>query len=248
MLEDQLETLPPSWTWARLVQLAKVSGGATKNPMRRDLAKQVPYLRVANVYANELRLNDIQCIGVAAGEVDAYRLQAGDLLIVEGNGSIEQVGRVAMWDGSIAGCIHQNHIIKARIHDKDIARYVLNWMLSPVGRKVIQIAASSTSGLHTLSISKVQGIPVPLPPIQEMREINQTTARLLDRVTTVTEQAAKAARTLPAVEQSLLSKAFRGELVPQDPNDEPASVLLARIKGERAAAGGGGRRGRRGAS
>ena len=161
---DGLPELPEGWCWASIAQVASISGGITKNANREKLPMKRPYLRVANVYANELRLNEIKHIGASEDEAERTSLLPGDLLIVEGNGSVDQIGRVAMWDGSIPGCVHQNHIIKVRLSDQALAKWSLTWLLSASGRKHIEGAASSTSGLHTLSLSKVAGLPIPLAP------------------------------------------------------------------------------------
>ncbi|EBW2381260.1 restriction endonuclease subunit S, partial [Salmonella enterica subsp. enterica serovar Enteritidis] len=95
--------------------VVQITGGLTKNSARNALPLRVPYLRVANVYANELRLDEITEIGCTEAEYRRTLLQPGDLLIVEGNGSLDQIGRVAMWDGEHPGCAHQNHLIRARM-------------------------------------------------------------------------------------------------------------------------------------
>jgi type I restriction enzyme S subunit len=152
----ELPELPEGWCWASVDQLGAVSGGLTQNANRELLPLQLPFLRVANVYANELRLTEIKAIGVSQTEIDRVRLSPGDLLVVEGNGSIEQIGRVALWDGTIEPCLHQNHLIKVRFSPVSLAKWSLCWLLAPLGRVAIERAASSTSGLHTLSLSKVQ--------------------------------------------------------------------------------------------
>ena len=91
-----------------------ISGGLTKNSKRHELPIKMPYLRVANVYYNELDLSEIKYIGVTENEVERTLLRNDDLLFVEGNGSKEQIGRVAIWDGSVENCLHQNHLIKGR--------------------------------------------------------------------------------------------------------------------------------------
>lgn len=93
----------------------------------------MPYLRAASVHFNELDLRDGHEIGIQESEVPRTLLRIGDLLIVEGNGSIEQIGRAAVWDGSIDSCLHQNHIIKVRFVPSDISRCVLFWLLSTEG-------------------------------------------------------------------------------------------------------------------
>ena len=138
-------------------------GGLTKNPKRAKLPKKLPYLRVANVYVNDRRLQEIEQIGVEDSEVEKLLLRAGDLLIVEGKGSKDQIGRLAMWDGSIDACVHQNHIIKVRPVEPQMSKWILHWLQSPKGRHFVELVASSTSGLYTLSVNKVGGLPVAVP-------------------------------------------------------------------------------------
>ncbi len=228
-----LPDLPEGWCWANVGQVADVIGGLTQNSKRQAYSLRLPYLRVANVYANELTLDDVQEIGVLETEVDRVLLQKGDLLVVEGNGSIDQIGRVAIWDGSINPCVHQNHLIKVRFDPIEISGYVLFWLLSPRGRELIVNVASSTSGLYTLSLSKVSALPIPLAPLSEQRRITGRLEALLIQADVIEAAAEIARRRLDRLDQSILARAFRGELVPQDPNDEPASVLLERIRAER---------------
>ncbi len=228
---DKLE----AWSWLTLEDVADVTGGLTKNSKRDSLPTSIPYLRVANVYANELRLNEIKDIGVTPAEANKVRLERGDLLIVEGNGSLDQIGRVALWDGSIKDCGHQNHLIRARCRATASPAFVLMFLLSPHGRALIEKQAASTSGLHTLSVSKVQRLPVPLCSLPEQQEI----VRLLDEQFEVIERNEReidaALQRSKALRQSILHRAFTGKLVPQNPADEPATELLARLREERAA-------------
>ena len=76
--------------------MGAIIGGLTKNQKRNDHALKLPYLRVANVYANELKLNDIEYIGVTERELEKLLVRKGDLLVVEGNGSPDQIGRAAL--------------------------------------------------------------------------------------------------------------------------------------------------------
>ncbi len=233
---ERPEWLPLGWDWTTLGDASEVTGGLTKNQRRPTLSRQVPYLRVANVYADELRLEEIEEIGIQEGELRRALLQKEDLLIVEGNGSLDQIGRVAIWDGSIDPCVHQNHIIKARLSERVLPRFALLWFLSPLGRDAIVEQASSTSGLHTLSISKVSGLPLPIPPMQEQEAIVAEYDRrnsLTDALRVTIQTSLRRAERL---RQSILERAFRGELVPQDPSDEPAEALLALLARLKAAA------------
>jgi type I restriction enzyme S subunit len=233
---SELPELPEGWCWASVGQLGVVSGGLTQNAKRELLPMQMPFLRVANVYANELRLDEIKTISVSPAEIDRVCLAPGDLLVVEGNGSIEQIGRVALWDGSIDPCLHQNHLIKVRFSPVCLGTWSLCWLLAPLGRVAIERAASSTSGLHTLSLSKVQRLPVPLAPLAEQGRVTDEVDRLMTIALAAGGDVSTNAHRCARLRQSILKWAFEGRLVDQDPTDEPASALLERIRAERAAA------------
>ena len=208
-----LPELPEGWVWATVDQSAQIISGLTKNPKREALPGKLPYLRVANVYANELRLDEIEHIGVAEGEREKLLLQRNDLLVVEGNGSPDQLGRVALWDGSIPNCVHQNHIIKVRFSDKLLPNLAMNWLLSPGGRHQIEQVSSSTSGLHTLSTGKVSRLPVPIPPLPEQHRIVAEVDRRLSLLRETEAQVDANLQRAERLRQSILSRAFAGSLV-----------------------------------
>ncbi len=227
---DDLPPLPAGWTWTTVAQLSFVSGGLTKNASRSDSPMQLPYLRVANVGEDRIDLTDLRKIGVTEGELPRITLVPGDLLFVEGNGSADQIGRVALWSGQVRHCVHQNHLIKARPVRRFLGRWMRDWFMSPLGKQFVQAAASSTSGLHTLSISKIEGLPVPIPPAVELRRVLPRCAALkrehADGVLALDQQS----DALTPLRQSILHAAFTGRLVPQDPADAPAAALLALLR------------------
>lgn len=207
-----LPELPKGWEWVAIEQIGDVSGGLTKNSKRSALPKKLSYLRVANVYSNELDLSDVQEIGIQESELVRVKLEKGDLLVVEGNGSIEQIGRAAVWDGSIEPCVHQNHIIKVRFAPTEISRYVLFWLLSTEGRDQIMNVTSSTSGLYTLSLSKVSQLLVPLAPLALQSRIVAKIEAMFAQADIIEQAASVSLRRAEQVDQSILARAFRGEL------------------------------------
>jgi len=201
------------WPWTTFGEAGAVSGGLTKNAQRSLIESRKPYLRVANVYANRLELDDVAQIGLTEAEFAKTKLEKDDLLIVEGNGSLDQIGRAALWTGEIADCVHQNHIIRWRAFDTVLPSYALFWLLSPQGRASLVEVASSTTGLHTLSISKISAIPLNVPTLPEQHEIVRRIETLFAFADRLAARTAAAQARVEQLTPSLLAKAFRGELV-----------------------------------
>lgn len=165
------QTLPRGWCWTTLEEIASIQGGIQKQPKRAPKDNSFPFLRVANVMRGKLDLAEVHRIELFGAELNRLRLEAGDLLIVEGNGSPTEIGRLAIWDGSIQDCVHQNHIIRARLRDDVLPEYVAAYWNSTDGARALLDLASSTSGLYTLSVSKVSEFAIPLAPPAEQRRI-----------------------------------------------------------------------------
>ena len=211
--EENFADLPKGWFNFSLDTLAEISGGLTKNAKRGSFKEKVPYLRVANVYANELKLDEITTIGIQENEKARTLLQTNDLLIVEGNGSIEQIGRVAIWNNTINPCYHQNHLIKARCYPFVLPKFALYFLISPMGRERVINVASSTTGLHTLSLTKVANLIIPVCSLAEQTQI---VAILESKLTACDQLAAELAKQLKQAEllkQAVLKAAFSGSLL-----------------------------------
>ncbi|HBB7076152.1 restriction endonuclease subunit S [Legionella pneumophila serogroup 1] len=225
--------IPNYWVTSNLGLIADVSGGLTKNQKRNSLPVKMKYLRVANVYADKLLLDNVEEIGVTHAEAKKVLLIKNDLLVVEGNGSVEQIGRVALWDASKPGCGHQNHLIRVRLDNPDYARFVLLFLLSPVGRDLIVKEASSTSGLHTLSISKISNLQIPIVTLSEAKLLINIVDEKIALAAKLEEDIQTELKRADTLRQSILKQAYSGKLVLQDLNDEPAAELLARIKADK---------------
>ena len=228
-----LPALPEGWVWASVDQLGEIQGGIQKQPSRAPVKNRFPFLRVANVARGELRLSDVHEIELFAGELSRLQLETGDVLIVEGNGSLTEIGRCAIWDGSIPNAVHQNHLIRVRPLLLS-GKWVETWLNSPFGISKLTELAATTSGLYTLSVSKIARIPVPLPTQHEQSSALQS----LDEAQTGNLAQSKAIelalRQSATQHQNILRAAFAGKLVPQSPIDESASVLLEHIRAEAA--------------
>jgi type I restriction enzyme S subunit len=220
-----------------IAEVAQVQGGIQKQAKRRPVNNAFPFLRVANVTRGKLDLSDVHKVELFGSEIERYRLEYGDLLVVEGNGSPEQIGRAAMWRNEIPNCVHQNHLIRIRPGPEVDSRYLEYVWNSPDTAQRLRSLASSTSGLLTLSTAKVKSIKIPIPPRSTQEELVGQAKRWrshLDGVERSVEDGYRRARFL---RNSILAEAFVGRLAEQSPADEPAWKLLERIRAERVAPG-----------
>jgi type I restriction enzyme S subunit len=231
-----LSDLPDSWVWTAIEHVAEIQGGIQKQPKRVPRRNAFPYLRVANVHRDRLDLSEIKEMELFEGELAVYRLEKGDLLIVEGNGSIDQIGRSALWTGEIKNCVHQNHIIRVRAK-KCSAEYLNIYLNSPIGIDRVTDAAVTTAGLYSLSTKKIATLPAPIPPMPEQIEIVRRVEALFALADSIDKGVQAATKRANKLTQAILGKAFRGELVATEAelarregrDYEPASVLLKRI-------------------
>ena len=160
-----------------LGSVAQVSYGIQKSPQNRPNLHPKPYLRVANVQRGRLDLSEIKYINVPDDYMNTFGLNAGDILFVEGNGSRKELGRVAIWNGEIENCVHQNHLIKVRPNlEQLLPEFAMYWFNSEIGRKHFFRSAKTSSGLGTINSNEVRKAPIPLPPLPIQRELMEQMA------------------------------------------------------------------------
>ncbi len=186
--------LPPGWEEVTLAEVTEINGGIQKQSKRRPVENKYPFLRVANVLRGELDLTDVHEVELFPGELERFALESGDLLVVEGNGSPNHIGRGALWRGEIPDCVHQNHLIRVRPGRALLADYLGLLWNSPIVLDQLRAVASSTSGLYTLSTAKLARVRVPIPPLAEQRRIVAALEQELTRLTVADSSLSRAAR------------------------------------------------------
>ena len=228
-----LPELHEGWVWASLESISEVRLGRQRSPKRASGPHMRPYLRAANVTWDGLDLSDVKEMDFNPGELETYRLEPGDILLAEASGSADEVGKPAVWNGEIIDCCFQNTLIRVRPYQL-IVSYLFHHLLSDARSGALGRAARGV-GIHHLGAERSSSWAVALPPLAEQHRIVAEVERRLSVVrqaeATVEASLARAER----LRQSILKQAFSGRLVLQDPDDEPASALLERIRAERKA-------------
>jgi len=234
---DGLPALPATWIWASLDMLGDIASGVAKGTKRDEATpvREVPYLRVANVQRGFLDLSEVKTILATERDIAALKLQVGDVLFNEG-GDRDKLGRGWVWREEVPECIHQNHVFRMRPFIAQINSEFVSHHGNTFGKQWFQSAGKQTTNLASINMGMLRAFPVPVPPAEEQQAIVTQLVSQLERLAQQEAAVEKAMQQSAAQRQNLLRAAFAGQLVPQDPADEPAAELLARIRAERAAA------------
>lgn len=232
-----LPRIPEEWVFLRLSDIAAVGSGMSVSKARKpEVPVDVPYLRVANVQRGFLDLGEIKTMQIEMSQTESLGLRRWDVLFNEG-GDRDKLGRGWVWECQIPHCITQNHVFRASPfrHDLDWSKYISQWSNS-FGRNYFEKGGKQTTNLASINKTVLKALPVPCCSPAEQTEIVQILDDRLEAARILGVEIEAALARAEALRQSILKKAFSGELVQQDPTDEPASALLARIRAERATA------------
>ena len=229
---SRLGALPDSWLRLTTESVGTVQLGRQRSPKNRSKHFPTKYIRAANITEQGLALDDLLDMDFLPHELNAYRLKKGDLLLSEASGSAAQVGKAAIWADQVPNCCFQNTVIRHQPYCRDFAVFLL-WLYRYlyVSGKFAQVAGGV--GINHLSASRFAQIPLPICSPAEQAEIVRILEARLEAVEALDKEVDANLARADALRQSILKSAFSGQLVPQDPTDEPASAVLARIRAER---------------
>ncbi len=224
---DEEQSLPNGWRPARLWEISEVQLGQRRAPEYGE-EKHYAYVRAANITWRGLDLSDVKSMGFA--DPISLLLQPGDVMLTEASGSPKEVGKPAIWRGELLDCCFQATVLRLRAN-RDLVLPEWLYFSSLADATLGRFAAMAPGvGILHLTSGRMREWPIPLPPLTEQRRICELLEEALNIVYEREDQLNLAITSLSLLDQSILAKAFRGELVPQDPTDEPASVLLDRIR------------------
>ena len=229
-----LPELPQGWVWASLDMLGEIASGVAKGTKRDAsvVVREVPYLRVANVQRGYLDLAEVKTILATERDIAELTLHAGDVLFNEG-GDRDKLGRGWVWREEVANCIHQNHVFRMRPVLPEVLPELVSHHGNTFGKQWFQSAGKQTTNLASINMGMLREFPVPLAPAAEQKAILGQLVLQLDALSVQERSVELSLKQSAAQRKNILQAAFSGQLVPQDPADEPASALLARIRVER---------------
>ena len=234
--------LPEGWVLAPLQDLIETLQYGTSKRADKNLKDGVPVLRMGNIRDGKIdgRRSSLKLIDPATEDIPRFTLRRGDILFNRTN-SPELVGKAAVFDleGTV---IFASYLVRITCDERLVLpEYLCGWINSPWGRRWARTVRTDCVSQSNINASKLRTMPVPLPPLDEQREIVRRQREALASAGGVEEAIAHALGRADRLPRAILEQAMRGDLVPSEAElarldgteHEPAAILLDRIRADR---------------
>ncbi|MCX8156712.1 MAG: restriction endonuclease subunit S [Verrucomicrobiae bacterium] len=195
--ETELGPIPAHWQVVRLGEVFGIQQGKSLSPKSRAGSRKRPFLRTANVFWGRIDLTSLDEMHFEEAEEKRLALKPGDLLVCEGG----DIGRTAMWEGQLPICLYQNHLHRLRTNRQDaFPLFYMYWMQNAWTLLGLYGGSGNKTTIPNLSQSRLCSFPIPLPPLDEQRDI----ARMLQAVDRRIQAEEAHVRALEALFRTLL--------------------------------------------
>lgn len=187
-----------------------------------------PMIRTTDIgFDGSIDLQNAPCISVSAEEFKKWGLLDGDLLITRTGSTI---GKCAIYRKAIGSVLPSAYLIRFRLNKKKvIPSFILLFLLSPQGQSLL-VGNSNSVAQPNINARTISQFSIPLPPLEEQEEVVHRTEKLFKILDELEVHCQNAFLKVNKVISASLNNAFRGELVSQNSRDEPASILLRRVR------------------
>ncbi len=228
---SDLPKLPSGWVWASIDQLAmnKRYGSSSKT---NDDNTGIPVLRMGNIQDGKLDYGNLKYLPVDHKEFPELLLNDGDLLFNRTN-SAELVGKTAIYRDIGKPVSYASYLISVTFSECFLPEIAAHYINSVLGKKWLAEVMNQTAGQANVNGTKLGALAIPLPSEAEQKALIEAVTVEFDAIDRQIQATELGLKQSEAQRKNILKSAFSGQLVEQDPNDEPASVLLEKIKKER---------------
>ena len=228
-IEDDIPfELPKGWAWERLSNLATFSGGKTPSTSRREYWDgEVLWVTSKDMKSKYITSSQLRLSVLGAEQMQIY--QPDTLLLVTRSGILRHTLPIAI----LKECATVNQDLKAIVlYMPELAEYVYVCLKGMESQLLLKYTKSGTT-VENVNFDEFQKVLLPIAPFQEIRKIIEATSEATIVVSSIEDEKAALAEYVVKAKAKILDLAIRGQLVSQDPTDEPASVLLERIRAEK---------------
>ena len=231
-IEDEIPfEVPEGWEWCRFTSFASMMNGTSKRTGKDGHSTIV--LRLADLGEDNISYADCRSVSLTEADIAKYSLQPNDLLFIRVNGSKSNVGKSYLFPESGTAVAFCDHIIRARTIPVILPSLLCNYMRSGYARTIIEERIVSAAGQNTISQPSLSDILIPIPPYDEQIRQIKAIEEALSYIRVLEDGKGDLSSIIENAKSKILDLAIRGKLVPQSPDDEPASVLLDRIRAEK---------------
>ena len=223
--------IPDSWCWCRFESIIELTNGISKRRGTGGIDTIV--LRLADLVEDTISFTQTRRINLIKKEIDQYSLQKNDLLFIRVNGSRLNVGKVFIFDSDscVAYC---DHLMRGKNRASDVSSTYIKHLFGATDiRKIVEDRIVSAAGQNTVSQTSLTNILIPMAPANEQNKIVNAITLAFEQVSVIESEESDLQTIIAQAKSKILDLAIRGKLVLQDPADEPASVLLERIRAEK---------------
>ena len=232
-IEDEIPfDVPEGWAWSRLHSLTiKIGAGSTPTGGAAVYTTSgIKFIRSQNVYDDGLILNGIAYISEEINQKKSGSIvKPKDILLNITGGSI---GRCALVPDDFDIANVNQHVIIIRLANLELRKYIHSVITSTYIQEQI-LSRQVGSGRGGLSAETLSTFLIPLPPLNEQVAIERKLNDCISRVLTITDSQSNISDLISMAKSKILDLAIRGQLIPQNSDDEPASALLDRIRAEK---------------
>ena len=233
---SDLPELPEGWVWATVDQIILKSPQNGIYKPKSLYGDGIPILRIEDYQDFHVRAHDqLKRLRITAEEASTYGLAANQLIINRVN-SPSHLGKTLLVPDHFSPAVFESNMMRVVPSRSMVPPFLAHYLRSPEGRVRLTSHAKWAVNQASINQSDVCTTPVPVPPLVEQRRIIAEVERSLSIIQQSESTVEASLKRVERLRQSILKQAFCGQLVPQDPDDEPASVLLESIRAEREAA------------
>ena len=224
----ELPELPEGWFWTTVEHI--LAEYPTNGRSVRTSEHGFPVLRLTAIRFGRINLKERKSGAWTSEQAKPYLVKLGDFFVSRGNGSLHLVGRSGLVEDVPDAVAYPDTMIRLRPANVLTPRYLRIVWESPYMRRQVEFSAKTTAGIHKINQQDIQKFMLGMPPLAEQDRIVAEVERRLSLVDVLETALATNLTRAARLRQAILRRAFAGQLVPQDANDEPAAVLLERIR------------------
>ncbi|MFQ7156320.1 MAG: restriction endonuclease subunit S, partial [Merdimonas faecis] len=225
-IEDEIPfEVPEGWEWTRLGNLcAAIQYGLSNSAEPEGSYK---FLRITDIQNGMVNWDTVPF--TRTSDPNTYLLKSGDIVFARTGAT---VGKSFLITETPYPSVYASYLIRIRLLGNLPSEYIYQFFdsacyWSQITDKSVGVGQPNCNG------TSLKKLLIPLPPINEQLRIIPTVQKLLEYVTEIDTEEKTLMSIITAVKSKILDLAIRGKLVPQDPDDEPASILLESIRAEK---------------